>query len=197
MNANRIEVADAIRDPLRMVNLESWGITGEGITVGQKRLKDLKGVFADEKARLMLDAETLVYTVQALQPVSEDTPGGLFFGNTTLFPGNVKNEYFMTRGHLHSVIRSAEFYWGIKGEGVLILMDEHRVTRGERVFPGSLHYISGNTAHRLANTGSDPLTIGACWYSDAGHNYAEIERNGFSARLLEVDGIPTLVGIHT
>jgi glucose-6-phosphate isomerase len=72
-------------------------------------------------------------------------------------------------------------------------MDEHRVTRAENVYPGSLHYISGNIAHRLANTGNVPLTIGACWYSDAGHNYGEIERNGFSARLLDVEGIPTLV----
>jgi glucose-6-phosphate isomerase, archaeal len=182
-----------VRDPALTVQLESWKLVGQGVAVSEKKLKDLKGLFADEEARRLMDPETKVYTVQAYMPVAEGTPGGLFFGNTTVQPGKVRNEYFMTRGHFHSKALTAEYYWGIKGEGVLILMDANRVTRAERVFPGSLHYIAGDVAHRLANPGLVPFTIGACWYSDAGHNYDEIEKNGFSARLVEVRGVPKLV----
>jgi glucose-6-phosphate isomerase len=45
----------------------------------------------------------------------------------------------------------------------------------------------------VANTGNGPLTFGACWPADAGHNYAEIAQNGFSSRLLRVAGQPQLV----
>ena len=83
----------------------------------------------------------------------------------------------------------AEFYWGL----MLILMDRERNTWSEEVYPGSLHYIGSEIAHRLANTGNQKLIVGACWPSDAGHDYEEITVNGFSARLVEVDGKPALV----
>ncbi len=182
-----------VRDPVLTVQLESWKLMGEGVTLSEKKLKDLKGLFADEEARQLMDPEANVYRVQSYMPVAQGTPGGLFFGNTTVQPGKVRDEYFMTRGHIHPNAGTAEYYWGIKGEGVLILMDANRVTWAERIFPGSLHYITGDVAHRLANPGLVPFTIGACWYSDAGHNYDEIEKNGFSARLVEVHGVPRLV----
>ena len=79
-----------------------------------------------------------------------------------------------------------------EGEGMLILMDRERNTWAERMMPGSLHYIPGGVAHRVANTGNSVLSFAACWPSDAGHNYEEIANKGFSARLVEVDGTPKL-----
>ena len=78
---------------------------------------------------------------------------------------------------------------------MLILMDRNNNTWAEEVYPGRLHYIGGETAHRLANTGDDNLVVGACWPSDAGYDYEEIEKNGFSARLLEVNGKPLLIPV--
>ncbi|NJL38771.1 MAG: cupin domain-containing protein [Leptolyngbyaceae cyanobacterium SM1_4_3] len=144
-----------------------------------------------------MDGETLAYSVQAYMPVAEGKSGGLFFGNSTVYPGKVGNEYFMTRGHFHALPDTGEYYWCISGEGALLLMDEQRATRAERMHPGSLHYIPGNIAHRVANTGKTPLVFNACWPSDAGHNYAEIARNGFSARLIDTDGKPNLVSSAT
>jgi glucose-6-phosphate isomerase, archaeal len=74
----------------------------------------------------------------------------------------------------------------------LLLMNEEGATRYERMSPGSMHYIPGNTAQRLANTGSAPLTFAACWSSDAGYDYETIEREGFGARMLERNGEPVL-----
>ena len=156
-------------------------------------MKNLKNVFLNEGARAKINSDVLVYEVQAYLPVEEGKSGGLFFGNSTVYPGKVDNEYYMTRGHFHQNIDTAEYYWCVQGEGVLILMDENRKVRAEKMQQGSLHYIPGKIAHRVANTGSNKLVFNACWPSDAGHNYKEIDEKGFSARLLEVKGKPTLV----
>jgi len=61
--------------------------------------------------------------------------------------------------------------------------------------PGSTHLIPAYTAHRTVNIGDDELSFGACWPSDAGHNYGSIEGAGFSARVFRVDGVPKLVPV--
>ncbi|HBL77459.1 MAG: glucose-6-phosphate isomerase [Bacteroidetes bacterium GWF2_42_66] len=171
----------------------NYTMTGDPVINQIRKLKDLKGIFQDEKAFAMMDSEQPVYSVQSWMPVAEGTPGGLFFGVSTIMPGKVDNEYFMTKGHFHAQSDRAEFYWGVQGKGMLILMDRDRNTWAEEVYPGSLHYIGGEIAHRLANTGAENLIVGACWPSDAGHDYEEVAVNGFSSRLLEVDGKSVLV----
>lgn len=167
---------------------------GEPVVNQVRKLKDLKGIFLDNTAFGSMDQDQIAYSVQSWIPVPEGTPGGLFFGVSTIMPGKIGNEYFMTKGHFHAQSDRAEFYWGVKGKGMLILMDRDRNTWAEEVYPGSLHYIGSEIAHRLANTGEEPLVVGACWPSDAGHNYEEIAENGFSARLLEINNCPVLVG---
>jgi glucose-6-phosphate isomerase len=165
-------------------------LTGEGVTCVTRNITDLKGVFYDEDARSALAQDAVVYEVKSFLPVPEETPGGLYFGITYLYPGKVGDEYFMTKGHFHARPDRTEFYWGLDGEGVLIFMDEQRRMWAERMFPGSLHHIPGHVAHRVANTDSRLLSFAACWPSDAGHNYAEIAKNGFTARLICKNGLP-------
>jgi glucose-6-phosphate isomerase len=175
------------------LDLNNYVMTGNPIINQTRKLKDLKGIFQDEASFDRMNVEQLAYTVQAWQPVAEGTPGGLFFGTSTIMPGKVGNEYFMTKGHFHAQSDRAEFYWGIQGKGMLILMDCERNTWAEEEYPGSLHYIGADIAHRLANTGTVNLIVGACWPSDAGHDYEKIAKNGFSARLIDVDGKPVLI----
>jgi glucose-6-phosphate isomerase len=59
--------------------------------------------------------------------------------------------------------------------------------------PGSLHYVRGENAHRIANTGNIPLVVWACWPTDAGYDYDAIANQGFSARLVERDGKPVFI----
>ena len=166
----------------------------EGAVVeSQKKLCDLKGVFADEAARAAMPQDTLVYRVQMHDKEREGTEGGLLFGTSYVQPGSVDGEYFMTRGHYHLKRHTAEYYFCISGKGALILMDETGKTWMEEMRRGTLHYIAGGVAHRLANTGDEELVIGCCWPSDAGHDYATIERTGFAKRLMCVDGKPELV----
>lgn len=175
------------------VSLNDYRLKGEPVIHQQRSIKEIAGIFLDQEAVKMILPETPIYTVQSWLPVAEGTPGGLFFGTSTIMPGKVGNEFFMTKGHFHAQSDRAEFYWGVQGKGMLILMDRNRITWAEELYPGSLHYIGSEIAHRLANTGDENLIVGACWPSDAGHDYDEIAVNGFSARLMEVDGNPKLI----
>jgi glucose-6-phosphate isomerase, archaeal len=184
---------EIIKSPVEIK--KSFHLEGDPIINQVRKLKDITGIYLNPEAIGIMDGEQTAYSVQSWMPVNEGKPGGLFFGASTIYPGKVGNEYFMTKGHFHSQSDRAEFYWGIEGRGMLIMMDRDHNTWAEEVFPGSLHYIGGDIAHRLANTGDEKLIVGACWPSDAGHDYEEIAQNGFSARLIEKDGKPTLVAV--
>src|ERR1700761_6158051 len=186
---------ETISDNSIKFNNTEGTLAGDKVIESHKTMGQLGGMFADETARSHMDPSQQVYRVQAHLPVAEGTNAGLFFGTTWIKPGKVGDEYFMTHGHFHQLIDRGEYYWGLKGDGVLILMDENRNSRAEYMHPGSLHYIPANTAHRVANTGDDELVFSACWPSEAGHNYDEIKKNGFSKRLFDRDGVPTLEDI--
>jgi glucose-6-phosphate isomerase, archaeal len=176
------------------IDFATGHMRGDPIEVIERRIGDLGGVFEDQAAWAAADAGKLAYRVEWWRSVPEGTPGGLFFGNTFIEPGVVGNEFLMTKGHLHSRAETAEYYWCLRGEGVLLLMDADRKTRTQRMTPGSLHYVPGHTAHRCINTGDEQLVFHACWPSDAGHNYAAIARAGFSARVFRrADGVPQVM----
>jgi len=168
-------------------------LTGENVERTTRHLKDLPDLFEDCAAWKAMDPERVAYNVECHFPVAAGTAGGLFFGTTYLQAGQVGGEYFMTKGHFHAKRDAAEYYWGIQGTGLLLLMDEDCNCRAEIMRPGSLHYVSARTAHRTVNTGNDELVFGACWPSDAGHDYGSIAEEGFSVRVKCMDGHPVLV----
>ena len=163
---------EIVKSPVE-IDPDNFELKGSPVVFLNRTLGELADIFLDKNGATLIPSATPVYTVHSWLPVREWTPGGLFFGTSTIMPGKVGNEYFMTKGHFHELADRSEFYWGIQGKGVLILMDRDRNTWGEEVYPGSLHYIGSEIAHRLANTGDDNLVVGACWPSDSGHNYEE------------------------
>jgi glucose-6-phosphate isomerase len=167
-----------------------WGgsMTGAEIKESSKTIGDLHRVFHDAERVPGLDSKEVVYRVQWWAPVHAGVAGGLFWGVTTIEPGRVGDEYFMTHGHFHADRTRAEYYGTVSGRGMLIRMDEERKTWGEEMSPGSLHYIDGRHAHRVANTGDAPLIFWACWPSDAGYDYATIAERGFGSRLIAKGG---------
>ena len=169
------------------------GLAGESVHTMVRTVADLEGVFQDDDAFGNCDPDTVVYRVESYTPVEAGTPGGLFFGVTHLMPGRVGGEYFMTKGHFHEKRDRAEFFWGIAGQGLLVLMDESGESWTEEVRPGSLHYVPAHTAHRLVNTGNEVLDTGACWPSDAGHDYGSITESGFSSRVMAGESGPEIV----
>lgn len=159
-------------------------LSGASVETMLRRISDMQGVYADVLAFNAADPAEVVYKVDSYAPVEAGTEGGLFFGITHLMPGRIGAEFFMTKGHFHVKRDRAEFYWGLSGQGVLVLMDADGNSRTEEVRPGSLHHVPGHTAHRLVNTGGDVLDVAACWPSDAGHDYGIIAESGFSLRVL-------------
>lgn len=166
---------------------------GDAIETSTKRIEDLAGLFLDESARRSMDPRTEVYRVKFWKPVPDGTMGGLFWGATELLPGTVGEEYFMTHGHFHAEPDRAEFYATLRGAGRLILMTEDGKVSLQSMTPGSVHYIPGRVAHRVANTGMEHLVFVASWPSDAGHDYSQVRAHGFSKRLLKRGDQPCLV----
>ncbi len=168
-------------------------LTGAAVETLTRRIGDLNGIFLDSSAFNAADPDDVAYSVDSFMPVETGTAGGLFFGVTHLMPGRIAREFYMTKGHFHSNRDRAEFYWGIAGTGFLLLMDTAGKSRTEIVKPGSLHYVPGDTAHRLVNTGDVVLDVGACWPSDAGHEYGVIAETGFSIRVLMGESGPEII----
>ncbi len=175
------------------IDWPTGNLQGFSIRSSVKKLGQLEGVFLNHEEWLAAASETIVYSVQWHEGVPPETEGGVFWGSTTIQAGTVGDEYFMTRGHFHRKRDRAEYYCTAQGNGMLLLMDEAGLTRVEVMSPGSLHYIPGFVAHRTVNTGSTPFTFWACWPSDAGHDYEAIDRQPFTARVLQRNGEPEVV----
>ena len=166
---------------------------GDTLLRSRRSLGELASIYADQAALAAMDLDQTAYRVDVWQSAPEGTPDALQFGTSFLSPGLVGDEYFMTKGHYHARRERPEVYWGLAGTGLLLLQDDGGQCRAETVFPGSLHHIFGQVAHRLINTGAQVLTVGACWPLDAGHDYGALADTGFSCRVLRRGGEPRLI----
>ncbi|MFL2061823.1 glucose-6-phosphate isomerase family protein [Marinilactibacillus psychrotolerans] len=161
-------------------------LKGENIIKKQTDLSSLKGIFQDNRSFIEMNPTETVYEVEMHENgLQEGDKGGLFFGISHIFPGKVGSEYFMTRGHTHQNKDTGEYYWGLKGNGLLLLIYPNKKLVVEDVKPNSLHYIPGNVAHRLINTGNEKLSVGACWLTESGHNY---DKHLFNVKVIEENG---------
>jgi len=179
--------------PPTFADWQSGLIAGECIEESIKTLGQFANIYKDEAAWRAMDPETEVYRVRVWKPVPDGKLGGLFWGSTVLQPGRVGEEYFMTHGHFHTIRDRAEFYATIRGTGAMLFMDEEGNSSSHAMNPGTVHYIPGNVAHRVVNTGAVPLIFFASWPSDAGYDYAEIRTRGFSKRIVQRNEVPCLI----
>ena len=49
------------------------------------------------------------------------TAGRFIIWYHDLYPGKIGNEYFMTKGHFHSILETAEIYYTLSGEGYMVM----------------------------------------------------------------------------
>lgn len=160
----------------------------------RRKLSDLRGCFADTAAyeAALSTGDPLLYEVTAVEPASGD--GQLHYGLGILYPGKIGREYFLTKGHYHSHRPAAEVYVGLRGSGVMLLEDE---SSGEsRMVPlraNTVVYVPGHTAHRTANTGSEPLVYLGIYPSNAGHDYGAIADKNFRMVIVEENGLPAMI----
>ena len=188
-----------------MLNLEQLltrldPVTGaiEGAPMTERHLSDLRDCFADAAAyqAALNQGDPLLYSVAGVEPANG--PGDLHYGVGRLMPGRIGQEYFMTKGHLHSWREAAEIYLGLTGEGVMLLEDEASgESRMVPLLPNHIVYVPGHTAHRTMNTGTAPLTYVGIYPATAGHDYGAITKRNFRCVVVERDGQPVMIERQT
>ena len=148
-----------------------------------RRLSDMADAYEDKAAVgsiLASGDDPVIYT--GYDSAAPEEPGHLLFRTTIISAGTVGSEFFMTRGH-HHVRDSAELYLGMSGEGTMVMESRDGEFAAERLVPSAAVYVPPGWAHRTVNTGGTPLVFLAVWFGDAGHDYASVERSGFSRRV--------------
>jgi glucose-6-phosphate isomerase len=141
--------------------------------------------------RVLDRGNPLVYSVASLEPA--DGEGDLHCGLGILQPGLVGDEYFLTKGHLHTWRDAAEIYIGLSGKGAMLLEDEGGgCCRMVLLQQNSVVYVPGHTAHRTVNTGDDPLVYLGIYPARAGHDYGAIAKSNFRSVVVRRNGQPCL-----
>lgn len=179
-------------DLLTRLDPDTGAIDGRPVTL--RRLSDLRGCFRDAAAfeRRLAQEDSLVYSVCAVEARSGE--GDLHYGLGVIQPGRVGDEYFLTKGHLHTWRAAAEVYLCLAGEGAMLLEDD--ATGESRLVPMTAHsviYVPGHTAHRTMNTGQVPLVYVGVYCARAGHDYGALASRNFRSVVVERDGLPVML----
>lgn len=109
--------------------------------------------------------------------------GHLLFCISKIQPGLVGDEFFMTKGHYHTRLNTGEIYFCLQGQGYMVMKTREGSFDAQRMTRGQVVYVPPYWAHRTVNVGDGPLSIFCVWPADAGHNYGDIEKEGFPRRV--------------
>jgi glucose-6-phosphate isomerase len=150
----------------------------------ERRASSMKGHYADKAAfeRLVSSGDPIHYEVFE-KPVPEEY-GHIMYCISKLMPGMVGNEYFMTKGHYHTVVQTGEIYLCLRGTGFMLMKTGDGEFTAEIMERGRMVYVPPYWAHRSVNTGKDPLVSFCAYNAEAGHNYGDIETEGFVKRVV-------------
>ena len=163
--------------------------------VSTKRfISNMKGMFADEEAfeKMLTEEDKLVYEFYEMG--APDDAGDVAFGASITYPGMVGREYFMTKGHFHTILETAEVYYTLSGEGFMLVESPEGDAAAYPLEKGKAVYVPKRYAHRSINTGNSPLVTFFAFRGDAGHDYATIETKGFRKLILkDTHGRPEIV----
>lgn len=145
----------------------------------KRTLENMRNAYGDRGAveDLLKQDNPLIYEFYELGV--PERRGDLAFGTTILYPGRIGSEYYMTKGHYHNVLETAEVYFTVHGEGIMLMENPEGDWLAEPMKAQAALYVPRRYAHRMINTGSEPLITFFVFDATAGHNYGDIERQGF------------------
>jgi glucose-6-phosphate isomerase, archaeal len=158
-----------------------------------RKLSNMRGMFADDAAyaQALAQGDPLLYEFYELG--LPEHPGDLAFGTSILYPGRVGEEYYMTKGHFHTILDTAEVYYCLSGQGVMLMETPEGAWRAEEMTAGKAVYVPKRWAHRSINTGGEKLVTFFTFRGDAGHDYGTIETKGYRKLVVERNGKPTVI----
>jgi glucose-6-phosphate isomerase len=158
-----------------------------------RRVSDLAEMFSDQQAvqQIIKNGDRLVYDIQYYAFMTSTSDMAL--GVTRIYPGKVGEEYHMTKGHFHERDDQPEIYFCVQGTGHLLMETAEGEFYAHPWKPGTITHIPPMFAHRVVNTGSEPLYFVASYHISAGHSYELISSRGFSQIVVEREGQAVLV----
>lgn len=160
----------------------------------KRKLSKMTGMYNDEEAftAAVRAGDPLVYEFYDMGVPSSENE--VAYGTSITYPGKVGDEYFMTKGHFHTVLETAEIYYCLRGEGYMLMENPEGDWEAAELTPGKAVYVPGRYAHRSINTSStEPLVTFYAFPGHAGHDYGTIETKGFRKLIVERDGKPEII----
>ena len=114
-------------------------------------LSTLKGYFSDADAfdAAAAQGDPLVY--EYFDMGVPETSGNVAYGTTSIKPGKVGDEYYMTKGHFHTVLDTAEVYYCLSGHGGMMMETPEGKVEWREMRKGDAVYVPGRWAHRSIN----------------------------------------------
>ena len=159
----------------------------------ERRLSALRGQFVDEASyeRLLASEDRLIYEVYEIK--RPEVEGELIMGISIVHPGKVGREFFMTKGHFHTVLATAEIYYCLRGEGFMVMETPEGQAAVEPLSPGKVLYVPPRWAHRsVCSSRQEDLVTFFAYPANAGHDYGTIEQQGFRKLVLDGPGGPEI-----
>lgn len=160
----------------------------------KRHLSDMKGQFNNREAfQEVLEAgDKLLYEVYELK--RPEIEGEILHGISIVHPGKIGEEYYMTKGHFHTVLETAEIYYTLQGEGMMVMETPEGDWAVEELKAGGVLYVPPRWAHRSINVHPEQdLVMFFAYPGNAGHDYGTIETQGFRKLVLSEDGKPQIV----
>ena len=100
----------------------------------------------------------------------------------------------MTKGHFHNVLDTAEVYYCLQGEGMMVMETHRGEWAVEPLRPQKVLYVPPRWAHRSVNTSRVEALVTFFMYpGNAGHDYGSIEKQGFRRLVVERNGAPQVI----
>jgi glucose-6-phosphate isomerase len=159
-----------------------------------RQLTSMKNQFLDTAAydALVYKENSLLYEVYEMR-VPEQM-GELLQGISIVHPGKVGEEFFMTKGHFHSIIDTAEVYYCLRGTGYMVMETPEGEWAVEALSPHKILYVPPRWAHRSVNVSpQEDLVTFFVYPGNAGHDYGTIEQQGFRKLVVERAGLPAII----
>jgi glucose-6-phosphate isomerase len=160
----------------------------------KRPLSAMAGQFLDREAYDAMLAEDDIILYEFYELIRPEVAGEMRHGISIVHPGKVGDEYFMTKGHFHTLLETGEVYYTLQGDGFLVMETPEGESMVQPLHPDGVVYVPPRWAHRTVNTGPDEDLITFFIYpSNAGHDYGSIEKQGFRKLVVERDGKPEIV----
>lgn len=159
-----------------------------------RHLSAMKGQYLDEEAfhQRLAQEDVLLYEVYEIR--RPEISGELLSGISIVHPGKIGREYFMTKGHFHSILDTAEIYFTLQGSGYMVMETPTGDWAVESLQPNRILYVPPGWAHRSVNTNPEKdLIMFYVFPGNAGHDYGSIEKQGFRKLVVEQEGAPAIV----